>query len=408
MPDGAPIKELEAIAAAAAGDHGLPELIRAVARALSAGVMLCDAGGSVLVFAGTSSDEQALASRAKGVEVVPLQAGGESVGELRLRRPTADHDLAPAFAALVFQLVASELGRQRLPVQASERAAAEFLALLAGGDRADTELLQERIDALGLELDRGVVLLVARARVQSAAADGWRERVTAAVWRGARAVSASSLAAAAPGDHGHAEALVLVRAADDEEAARATESVLRELRLISGHTFAIGRSRVAKDVSELSRAGSEALLAVNVAEGGAADEDGHRVLAFEDSGAYRLLLPAMSEDPEELRRFFEETVAPVLAYDEQYETNLVQTLDAFLDADGNVAGTAQRLFTHRHTIRYRLERVRELSGFDVGSTTGRERLSLGLKAMRVLGIPAPGGPATARPEAQPAARKNSA
>jgi len=33
---------------------------------------------------------------------------------------------------------------------------------------------------------------------------------------------------------------------------------------------------------------------------------------------------------------------------------------------------------------------------------------LGLKAMRVLGIPAPGGPATARPDAEPAARKNSA
>jgi len=68
---------------------------------------------------------------------------------------------------------------------------------------------------------------------------------------------------------------------------------------------------------------------------------------------------------------------------------------AFLDADGNIAGTAQRLFTHRHTIRYRLERVRELSGLDVGSTDGREKLSLGLKAMRVLGIAHRGGPAPA-------------
>ena len=70
----------------------------------------------------------------------------------------------------------------------------------------------------------------------------------------------------------------------------------------------------------------------------------------------------MSEDPAELQRFYAETVEPLVAYDEQYETDLVQTVEAFLDADGNVAGTAQRLFTHRHTIRYRLERVRELSG----------------------------------------------
>ena len=61
-----------------------------------------------------------------------------------------------------------------------------------------------------------------------------------------------------------------------------------------------------------------------------------------------------------------------------------------------MAKTAEKLFTHRHTIRYRLDRVRELSGLDVGSTDGRERLSLGLKSMRVLGIVPPGGPASRR------------
>ena len=141
---------------------------------------------------------------------------------------------------------------------------------------------------------------------------------------------------------------------------------------------------------ELHRAGNEALLAVNVAEG----DDDHPLLAFEQTGAYRLLLSAMSEDPAELQRFYAETVEPLVAYDDQYETELVRTVEAFLDNDGNVAGTAQKLFTHRHTIRYRLERVRELSGLDVGSTDGREKLSLGLKAMRVLGVAAPGGPAT--------------
>ncbi len=116
------------------------------------------------------------------------------------------------------------------------------------------------------------------------------------------------------------------------------------------------------------------------------------MLAFEDTGAYRLLLPAMSEDPAELQRFYAETVAPLVAYDEQYETDLVQTLETYLDADGNVAGTAARLFTHRHTVRYRLERVKDLTSLDVSSTDGREKLGLGLKAMRVLGIAAPARP----------------
>ena len=131
------------------------------------------------------------------------------------------------------------------------------------------------------------------------------------------------------------------------------------------------------------------------------------VLAFEETGAYRLLLSAMSEDPAELQRFYAETVEPLVAYDEQYDTDLVTTVEAYLDADGNVAGTAARLFTHRHTVRYRLERVRELSGLDVGSTDGREKLSLGLKAMRVLGVAHRGGPASERPEGDPVRRRTS-
>ena len=114
----------------------------------------------------------------------------------------------------------------------------------------------------------------------------------------------------------------------------------------------------------------------------------------------------MAEDPRELQGFYEETVAKLASYDDQYETELVRTLETFLDADGNVAKTSEKLFTHRHTIRYRLERVKELTGLDVNSTDGRERLSLGLKAMRVLGIVPPGGPAPKRAAKQAECRTN--
>ena len=189
---------------------------------------------------------------------------------------------------------------------------------------------------------------------------------------------------------------MLVPEAKDEGVRRVAEAIARELQSsLHGFTFAVGHSRVALDPVDLYRAGNEALLAANVAETRPADiDDPLQVLAFEDTGAYRLLLPAMSEDPAELERFYTETVQPLVAYDAQYETDLVQTLETFLECDGNVAGTAQRLYTHRHTVRYRLERVRDLSGLDVGSTDGRERLGLGLKAMRVLGIASPQGPAS--------------
>jgi DNA-binding PucR family transcriptional regulator len=216
--------------------------------------------------------------------------------------------------------------------------------------------------------------------------------VLAAAERAARSSAPGSLAAVVDtltDDAGHV--VVLLPAAADDEVRRVAAAISRELRSsLHGFTFAVGHSRVASDPVDLYRAGNEALLAANVAQAGPDDS----VLAFEETGAYRLLLPAMSEDPAELQRFFAETVEPLVTYDEQYETDLVQTLETFLDADANVAGTASRLFTHRHTIRYRLERVRDLTGLDVSSTDGREKLGLGLKAMRVLGIAAPRGPAT--------------
>jgi DNA-binding PucR family transcriptional regulator len=236
-------------------------------------------------------------------------------------------------------------------------------------------------------------MIVARAHPQAPTDEGWRGRVRAVAERGARAVASRSIAALSEREgHPAAEVLLLVPGGDEAAAARAADTVLREMEAgLSGYTFALGRSRVTGDPSELPRAASEALLAANVAQG---SPEGAVGLAFEETGAYRLLLSAMSENPAELERFYAETVEPLVAYDEQYETDLVRTLETFLEADGNVAGTAQRLFTHRHTVYYRLERVRELSGLDVSSSDGREKLSLGLKSMRVLGIASPGGPAS--------------
>jgi DNA-binding PucR family transcriptional regulator len=189
--------------------------------------------------------------------------------------------------------------------------------------------------------------------------------------------------------HGGLELAVLVPNAEADSIRRSVDTVAAELGGgLTGFQTAVASSRTVSDPVDLHRAAAEAVLTANVAEARGAE-----TLTFEETGSYRLLLTAISEDPSELQRFFDETVAPLIDYDEQYETELVRTLETFLDEDANVARTAERLFTHRHTIRYRLERVKELTGLDVGSTDGRERLGLGLKAMRVLGMSPPGGPA---------------
>jgi DNA-binding PucR family transcriptional regulator len=386
---GLDLSALDAITDAVESGAGLPEVIRAAARALDASLVLVDRTGAVLAAAARSpADERSVMSGGNGVESLDLRVADEPVGVLRMR---ARSDPGNGLLRLVTTLIASEVERVRAPERASEEALAGFLRAIMSRELAAREDILARASELGLDVAAGASIVVARAHSHVATDDGWRQRVLAVADRGVRAVAGSAVAALSErDDRPGAEVVVLLPGADDAPAAPAAEALVRELQAsLSGHTFAIGRSRVASEPNDLHRAASEALLAANVAEG-----DAERpVLAFDETGAYRLLLSAMSEDPGELQRFYAETVEPLVAYDDQYETDLVQTVEAFLEADGNVAGTAQRLYTHRHTVRYRLERVRELTGLDVGSTDGREKLSLGLKAMRVLGIAHRGGPA---------------
>ena len=101
-------------------------------------------------------------------------------------------------------------------------------------------------------------------------------------------------------------------------------------------------------------------------------------------GVYRLLFRALISDPGEVRSFYDETVAPVVEYDRQYRSELLGTLESYLANDCNMNATARSIFAHRHTVAYRLDRVRELSGLDPGSSADRERLGLGIKAFRIL------------------------
>jgi sugar diacid utilization regulator len=387
---------LAAVSDAVESGRGLPEVVRAAARALDASLVLIDRSSSVLAVAARSSaDERALMANAAGVTVHELRVADTVVGRLRLRGRSGEP--SEALLRVVTTLIASEVERLRAPDRASEAAAAAFLGAVMRRQVTDRGDLVARGGELGIDLAGGGAVVVVRAHHYAPTEDDWRGRVLAAAERAARATAPGALAAVLdPAGDGSAPVAVLLPATEDAAVRRLADGVARELAAtLHGFTFAVGHSRVAVDPVDLYRAGNEALLAANVAEARPADEAGGvHALAFEDTGAYRLLLPAMSEDPAELQRFYAETVAPLVAYDEQYETDLVQTLETFLDADGNVAGSAQRLFTHRHTVRYRLERVRDLTGLDVASTDGRERLGLGLKAMRVLGIAAPGGPAT--------------
>ena len=374
---------------------GLPEVARATARALDASVAVVDDAANVLAVAAQSpDDERAVLSGSPGREILPLRVAEVEVGELRYR--ARGEPPPPALVRMVGTLIALEVERSRAPERASEAAVASFVCDLLERRVTDRDNIVARANELGTDLSSGASVIVTRAHPHRPEEGDWRARVLAMAERAARGVAQGALAAPVQVSvsrsgqaSGSAEMVVVVPAKDPALAGRVAEALQRELDSnLQSFTTVIGVSRPAGDPVDVHRAGFEALLAANVAEA-----QGSARLSFEDTGAYRLLLPAMSDDPGELERFHEETVAPLLAYDDQYETELVRTLETFLDEDGSVARTSEKLFTHRHTIRYRLERVRELTGLDVSSTDGRERLGLGLKAMRVLGIMPSRGPA---------------
>jgi DNA-binding HxlR family transcriptional regulator len=92
----------------------------------------------------------------------------------------------------------------------------------------------------------------------------------------------------------------------------------------------------------------------------------------------------LAGDLDAAQRIHAATVAPLARYDSQYRTSLLETLETWLACDASVSVTAARLYAHRHTIRYRLDRVRELTNLAVTATEDREQLALGLRARRVL------------------------
>jgi len=80
-------------------------------------------------------------------------------------------------------------------------------------------------------------------------------------------------------------------------------------------------------------------------------------------------------------RPFRELVGPLVVHDEGHGGDLVRTLRVLFDSGGNMSEAAERLFLHRNSVPYRLERVRELTGLDWRRGGDRFALQLGLLAI---------------------------
>ncbi len=147
----------------------------------------------------------------------------------------------------------------------------------------------------------------------------------------------------------------------------------------------VGLSSFHADPAELGYAAAEAELVLDVLL-----RHTHAAIAEEvGTGTYKLLFRVLASHPEELRGFHEATIAPLVRYDDRYHTELVPTLQAYLESNCSMNATASAIFAHRHTVAYRLDRIRDLTGLDPMRFEDRERLGLGLKVHRLISPPRP-------------------
>lgn len=105
-------------------------------------------------------------------------------------------------------------------------------------------------------------------------------------------------------------------------------------------------------------------------------------LYFGDLSVHRLLFQL--EGHPELAAFCKETLGALIDYDQAHNSSLIQTLAAYFAHHGNLSQTAEALYIHRNTLQYRMERIAEISGFDLDNPETRLAVQLALKAYRLL------------------------
>lgn len=134
----------------------------------------------------------------------------------------------------------------------------------------------------------------------------------------------------------------------------------------------------AVSTSDVGRSLREARYALRVCR-----IEGWKQAGFADLGTYRLLLSMT--DPDALRAFADAMLAPLDAYDRDHDGELLVSLQAFLQHNARWETAAADLFVHRHTLRYRMRKVEELSGRDLSSSFDRMEFWLALRARDLQG-----------------------
>jgi purine catabolism regulator len=114
-----------------------------------------------------------------------------------------------------------------------------------------------------------------------------------------------------------------------------------------------------------------------------ANGDAPEVASYRDLGAFQLLLSL--QDDEALRLYCDSLLGPLELPDGGYGDELIRSLEAFIEHNGQWERAARELFCHRHTLRYRVHRIEELTGRDLGRARDRIEFWLALRGRELVG-----------------------
>jgi purine catabolism regulator len=309
--------------------------------------------------------EASLGGRAISVPV-PGRRGGSPVAWLTV---VADRGQLAEFERLVARhaamAVALELMRERVVHETERRLAGNVLAAALSG-RLDPEELHGRLRPFGVGENAALLLYELD---DPEAAEGQLEAALATAGSGGLVAATSS--ASRP----FLCAVVDGTGADPVETARATRDELARragpVRVAASRVLPIGALRRAFHEARC------ALEATAVGNGG-----GPEVATHEDLGAFTLLLSL--QDDEALRAYSDGILEPIDGTEGEYGEELLRSLEAFIEHNGNWERAARDLYCHRHTLRYRIRKVEELTGRDLSRATDRIELWLALRARELV------------------------
>jgi sugar diacid utilization regulator len=293
-----------------------------------------------------------------------IGSGDELMGVVALIGPGEAPPEAHEFLHLAAVAALTDVAVEQAKEEVEQNVRGSFLEDLRARPDIEPREIVRRAARLGCDLSRGAVILCAELSTD-------RPRHVVA-----------TIAGEVPGalaQHFEGRVYALLPAAGGDGAPEQTLDAARKLATKLQRHGTVGVSSFYADPADLTRAIQEAELVLDVlrqSDGPIAEDIG--------TGTYRLLFRVLASHPEEVRSFYEDTVAPIVRYDDQYRTDLVGTLEAYLEQNCNMNATASAIYAHRHTVAYRLDRVKELTGLDPMQSEDRERLGLGLKAYRII------------------------